>query len=222
MRILYHYPLCAFCRIIRIYLHEKSLEYEAIQEMPWKRNNKFSEFHMRSDIPALVDDATLLEGWYAIVEHLEQTHRAHSILGSSQKEKAEARRIMAMFNGMFFCEVGKDVVFEKVIKKHTENKSSPDSSKIRNSIAAMKQYMNYITWQMDRRNWLAGNDFSLADIAAAAQISCIDYLGSVKWDEYPQVKCWYVRIKSRPSFRSILGDRIPGIAPVSYYSELDF
>jgi glutathione S-transferase len=203
-------------------LYEKFLEYESVEEIPWKRNNKFSEFHMTCDIPALMDEGTLLEGWYAIVEHMEQTHRAHSILGMSQKEKAETRRITEIFNEMFFNEVGKNIVFEKIIKKYTESKSSPDSSKIRNGVAAMKRYMDYISWQMDRRNWLAGNDFSLADMAAAAQISCIDYVGSVEWDKYPQVKCWYVRIKSRPSFRSILGDRVPGIAPVSYYSELDF
>jgi glutathione S-transferase len=222
MRTLYHYPLCAFSRTIRIYLHEKSLEYEAVQEIPWKRNVKFSEFHMSADIPALVDDGILLEGWYAIVEHMEQTYRAHGMLGTSPKDKAEARKIAGIFNETFFCEVAKNIVFEKIIKKHTESRSSPDSAKIRNGVAAMRQYMDYITWLMDRRNWLAGNDFSIAEIAAAAQLSCIDYVGSVEWDKYPNVKCWYVRIKSRPSFRSILGDRIPGLAPASHYGELDF
>jgi glutathione S-transferase len=75
---------------------------------------------------------------------------------------------------------------------------------------------------MDSRNWLAGDNFSLADISAAAQISCVDYTGSIKWDNYPEVKDWYVRIKSRPSFRDILADRIPSIVPPSHYQELDF
>jgi glutathione S-transferase len=29
-------------------------------------------------------------------------------------------------------------------------------------------------------------------------------------------------MKSRPSFRSLLGDRVPGQPPASHYAELDF
>jgi glutathione S-transferase len=118
-------------------------------------------------------------------------------------------------------DVTKNIVFEKVIKKYVEN-SSPDSSCIRKGNNEIKRYFNYIADLVDRRNWLSGNEFSLADIAAAAQISCVDYIGSIEWDNYPAVKDWYVRIKSRLSFRDILQDRIANISPPNYYQELDF
>jgi glutathione S-transferase len=222
MRTLYHYPLCAFSRLVRIYLHEKAFEHELVIEHPWNRKKAVSERHMISDIPTLVEkDGTVLEGWYAIVEYLEQISRSRSFFGITQRDKAETRRITSLFNEMFFADVTKQIVFEKIIKKYTENKA-PDSSSIRKGNFAVKQYMDYISWLSDRRNWLAGNDFTIADISAAAQISCVDYVGSIEWNEYPIAKDWYVRIKSRPSFRDILNDKISDIPPSFHYTELDF
>lgn len=222
MKILYHYPLCAFSRFVRIFLQEKLIEHELVIELPWKRKKIVSENHMMSDIPTLIEnDGFALEGWYAIVENIEQSARSRSLLGNSQKEKAESRRITSLFNTMFYADVTKQIVFEKIIKKYISNKS-PDSSSIRKGSSELKQYFDYISWLVDRRNWLAGNEFTIADISAAAQISCIDYVGSIEWEAYPIVKDWYVRIKSRPSFRDILQDRISDMTPPAHYQELDF
>ena len=222
MRTLYHYPLDPFSRLIRIYLNEKALEYEQVIELPWERNKKFSELHVLSDIPTLIEkDGIVLEGWYAIVEHMEQSYRSRSMLGGSNREKAETRRLVTFFNDMLFADVTRNIIYEKIIKKFTENKS-PDSANIRRGIGALKQYMEYISWLIDRRNWLSGDDFLLADMAAAAQISCIDYVGSVEWEAFPIVKEWYVRIKSRPSFRDLLHDRLSNSPPAENYPLLDF
>jgi glutathione S-transferase len=213
--------MCPFSRLIRIYLNEKSLEYDSILEFPWNRKKKFSENHVFSDIPTLVEkDGQLLEGWYAIVEYAEQIYKTKPMIGISHREKSETRRIIALFNGMFFADVTKNIFFERVVKRYTGD--APDSSGIRKSIAALKTYMEHISWLSDRRNWLAGDELTLADMAAAAHLSCLDYFGSIEWENYPQVKDWYVRIKSRPSFREILQDRIQAIPPAPHYQELDF
>lgn len=222
MRELYHYPLDAFGRIARIYLHEKSLDYQDIEECPWNRKVSFSENHVYSDLPTLVENnGTVLEGCYSIVEYIEQTYQSSCLLGNSLKEKAEVRRVSAIFNVYFFADVANNIIFEKVIKKYV-SKSSPDSASIRKGNSNIKKYFDYISWLTNRRNWLAGEEFSMADISAAAHISCLDYVASVEWESYPEVKDWYVRIKSRPSFRSILKDRITNVVPPTFYSELDF
>jgi glutathione S-transferase len=198
------------------------MDHELVVDLPWKRKNAFSENHVFSDLPALQEiDGTILEGWYAIVEHLELHYRSTSLLRVTQKERAETRRIVTLFNEMFFADVTKNVVFEKVMNKYIAN-ASPDSSCIRKGNAAMGKYLDYVSWLMDRRNWLAGDEFTLADICAAAQISCVDYVGSMEWERHPNVKEWYMRVKSRPSFRGILADRISNIIPPAHYSELDF
>lgn len=212
----------AFSRLVRIYLNERFLEHELVIEYPWARKKVTSEYPLPSDIPILIDkDGTILEGWYAIIEYLEQIYKTKSFLGSSFREKSETRRITQLFNIMFFIDVTKPIIFEKIIKKHMENKA-PDSSSIRKASANLKTYMNHITWLADHRNWLAGNDLTIADMSAAAQISCIDYLGSIEWEQFPVVKEWYVRIKSRPSFRKILEDKVSDLPPSYNYANLDF
>jgi glutathione S-transferase len=63
---------------------------------------------------------------------------------------------------------------------------------------------------------------TLADLAAAAHLSAIDYLGDVPWDEDETAKNWYARIKSRPSFRTLLGETMAGLPPSPSYANLDF
>lgn len=222
MRELYHYPLDPFGRTARIYLQEKTLEYQEIEECPWNRKKVFSENHVFSDLPTLIEnDSTILEGCYPIVEYIEQAYRSNSLLGDSLKAKAEVRRVSSLFNVNFFADVTNNIIFEKVIKKYV-SKSSPDSASIRKGNSNIRQYFDYISWLTNRRNWLAGEEFSLADISAAAQVSCLDYVAAIEWESYPEVKDWYVRIKSRPSFRDILRDRIVNVIPPTFYSELDF
>jgi glutathione S-transferase len=63
---------------------------------------------------------------------------------------------------------------------------------------------------------------TLADLMAAAQLSAIDYLGDVPWDAHEGAKDWYARLKSRPSFRALLADNLPGAPPPPHYADLDF
>ena len=103
-----------------------------------------------------------------------------------------------------------------------EGGGPPDSSKIRAGRGNLKNHMKYAARLASSRDWLAGSHLSHADLAAAAAISVLDYLGEVKWSEEPAVKDWYVRIKSRPSFRPLLEDKVMGLPPASHYIDLDF
>jgi glutathione S-transferase len=69
--------------------------------------------------------------------------------------------------------------------------------------------------------YLASREVSLGDLAVAAHLSALDYFGEVPWAEFPAAGEWYMRMKSRPSFRSLLNDRVPGQPPVSHYSDPD-
>ena len=88
--------------------------------------------------------------------------------------------------------------------------------------ANLRHHLGYIGHLADRRRWLAGDEMSFADLAAAAHLSAVDYLGEVPWDRYPAAKTWYMRLKSRRSFRPLLADRVAGFAPPPHYDDLDF
>jgi glutathione S-transferase len=80
--------------------------------------------------------------------------------------------------------------------------------------------VGFISFQRSRR-WLAGDEI-FCDLAAAAHLSVADYLGEVPWEEYQLAKLWYVRVKSRRAFQSLLADRLPGMPPPIAYTDLDF
>ena len=86
----------------------------------------------------------------------------------------------------------------------------------------IRYHLAYVGWLVGRRNWLAGDRLTYADLAAAEQLSVADYLGDVPWHENEMAKQWYARIKSRPSFRPLLADLVRGAPPSPHYANLDF
>ena len=131
------------------------------------------------------------------------------------------RRLCAWFDGKFKEEVSGPLIEQKVMKRFLRL-GHPEAQVIRAALPNIHYHLEYIVWLSDRRNWLAGETFSLADAAAAAHISTIDYLGGVPWEDHPQAKEWYARVKSRPSLRPILADYVSGFPPPDYYNDPDF
>jgi glutathione S-transferase len=223
MRTLYHWPLCGSGRYVRLLLAEKKLEFEAVVEPYWKKREEFCEINPTAKVPALVElnQAVFTDG-QVICEYLEEAYPGpHSYLGDTPAARAQTRSLCALFASDFYQEVMHKVVFEKTLKRHF-GLGYLDSQVMREGLKKFGDYLEYFSWLIGRRHWLAGEDYSLADMAGAAYISCLDYLGHVPWDTYPDVKEWYARIKSRPSMRPLLEDRIPGITPAYYYTDPDF
>ena len=129
------------------------------------------------------------------------------------------------FNDKFFAEVSGPLVMERCYKRHMrieQGGGPPDTDAIRAARANIRYHLAYIGWLVRTRDWLAGERLSYADLAAAAHLSSVDYLGDVPWNEDEAAKTWYARVKSRPSFRPILADALPGVPPSATYANLDF
>ncbi|PPR70486.1 MAG: hypothetical protein CFH03_01794 [Alphaproteobacteria bacterium MarineAlpha3_Bin2] len=222
MRILYHLWMSPQCRKVRVALLEKRLEFDLRAENVWERRDEFLALNPASDIPVLVEtDGTALSGSDAICEFLDEVHPEPPLIGHQPIARAEVRRLVHWFDEKFNAEVTENLVGEKMTKRYL-GKGGPSSKAVRAGHANIHSHLDYIGYLTERRTWLAGDDFSLADIAAAAHLSSIDYLGDVPWAEHEEAKDWYARIKSRPSFRSILEDNIPGAPPQKHYANLDF
>ncbi len=222
MRTLYHLALSAPSRLIRLALAEKRLEVHLKPEPVWERRAEFLAINPSGEVPVLVeDDGSTIAGATAIAEYLEETAPDVPLLPGDAADRAEIRRLVAWFNGKFEHEVGEFLVGEKVMKRFLET-GEPSSEAIRAGHANLQIHLNYIAWLAERRTWLAGDRFSLADLAAAAHLSCVDYLGDVPWENKAEAKEWYARVKSRPSFRSLLADSVPGLRPAKHYADLDF
>jgi glutathione S-transferase len=222
MRVLYHLWLSPQCRKVRLALAEKGLPFDMQVEKVWERRHEFLTLNPAGDVPVLIEeDGTALSDSVAIIEYLEEVHPDRPLIPGSPTERAEIRRLAQWFDVKFGQEVSDNLVGEKVLKKFL-GLGQPDSAAIRAGHANIRIHLEYVSWLADRRRFLAGDTFSLADLAAAAHLSAVDYIGDVPWDDYPRAKEWYVRIKSRPSFRPVLADHIPGLRPPVHYADLDF
>jgi glutathione S-transferase len=226
---LHHHPLSAASRFVRLVLAEYGETASLIDESPWERSEAFLALNPSGTLPVLIDDdAAVISGASVIAEYLAETRGLRAgetaLMPSGPVDRAEVRRLVSWFLGKFDSEVTGYLVNEKVFKRQMSsgNGSQPDPAAIRAARSNIRYHMRYIGHLMSRRKWLAGNGLSLADLAAAAEISAIDYLGEVPWEEDTQAKDWYMRIKSRPSFRPILSDLVRGNPPAAHYADLDF
>jgi glutathione S-transferase len=221
MRRLYHLPLSPYCRKIRLVLAEKRIEVELMEEKPWERRMDFLRMNPAGQVPVLRIDDLVLADSGAISEYLEETCPEPPLLPANPAGRAEARRLTAWFDDKFHNEVTANLLYERVNRKLSRS-GYPDSEKIKAGMRNIKYHLDYIGWLMDHRRWLAGDQLTIADFAAAAQLSCLDYIGDVDWTRSAGLQEWYAKIKSRPAFRSILADLVPGFTPPQHYADLDF
>ena len=221
-RTLYQYWLSPFCRKVRFVLAEKKLDVQLQIEKIWERRVDFLKLNPSGEIPVLVDEnGTVVCDSQTICEYLDEHYPEVNLLGHAAPQRAETRRLVAWFDRKFNEEVTEYLVGEKLMKRVLKS-GQPDGQRIRAGHQNIHMHLDYIGYLTDRRRWLAGPEFSLADIAAAAHLSAIDYIGDVPWDKHKAAREWYARIKSRPSFKPLLEDTLPGTAPSSHYANLDF
>ncbi|CAO3418546.1 glutathione S-transferase family protein [Azospirillum endophyticum] len=222
MRTLYHHPIHALSRTARVMLAEKALPFEPVVERPWERRTDFLKLNPAAEVPVLVEeDGTVVAGGLAVIEYLEEAYPDTPLLPREIAARAEVRRVADWFLHKFEREVAENLVGEKLIKR-LSGQGHPFAPAIRAGLANVTYHLDYIAFLSERRPWLAGPAFTLADIAAAVQLSCLDYIDNVPWDRSPEAKDWYARIKSRPSFRALLADNITGCPPPKHYADLDF
>lgn len=218
---LYHFPLSPFSRRVRLSLAEKKIEVQLIEERYWEKDPDFLRRNPAGKVPVLRLGSRTYSESGAICEYLEETYPDPPLLPRDPEGRFEVRRLVAWFDDKFHTEVTSKLMGERVFRK-VMGTGYPDSANVKSGARAIKYHIDYLAWLLDQRRWLAGDAMSLADFAAAAHLSCLDYISDVDWNRSEAVKDWYAKIKSRPAFRSILADQIPGFLPPSHYADLDF
>jgi glutathione S-transferase len=214
MRRLIHLMLSPSCRLARLMVGEKRVACDPVlSEDP------------RNSMPTFVDmDGTTCEGVWAILDHLEGNYPDHPLAPEDAAERRQALRWLDWAMGPFHEQVTQRIVYEKAGQRFTgaPARRAPDMNVVRQGREELKLALPSIAEAVERNGNLAGRAPSLGDLAVAAHLSALDYFGEVPWEAFPSIQEWYVRLKSRPSFRSLLADRVPGQPPVAHYSELDF
>ena len=214
MRRLIHVMLSPSCRLARLMVGEKRVACDPVLAEDIKQS-----------MPVFVDmDGTRAEGVWAILDHLENHYPDHPLAPADDGARRACLRWVDWAFGPFHEKVTQRIVYEKAAPRHTGAGFSraPDMNVIRAGREELKVALAAIGAAAETNGNLACRETSLGDLAVAAPLSALDYFGEVPWSDFPAASEWYVRMKSRPSFRSILSDRVPGQPPVAHYTELDF
>ena len=223
MWLLHQFPLCPFSRKVRLLLGEKGVGYELVLEKPWERRDEFIDLNPAGATPVVVSrdrDIKLINS-SAICEYFEETVEKARMMSGTATDRAEIRRLTAWFDESFYAAVTGPLLHERMLKR-VVHRVSPDTAVLREAMKAGNELLGYVDYQLDRHNWIAGSALSLADLAGAAHISVTDYLGGLDWRGHDQTRDWYSRMKSRPSFRPLLAERMAQIAPPADYDKVDF
>ena len=222
MRIVYHLTLSAYSRKVRLVLAEKRLPFELRLEKAWERRTDYLDLNQARDVPTLLEaNGLAVPGANVICQSLEEAYPDTPLLGTTLAERVEVRRLIAWFDGKFDAEVTQKLNGEKYYKR-ISGIGQPDAAALRAGYANLRAHMEHLGWMTEQRQWLAGPSISLADFTAAAHVSVLDFMGEIDWAKYAPAREWYARIKSRPSFRPLLAERVPGFTPPAHYADLDF
>ncbi len=218
---LYHFALSPFSRKVRLCLAEKKIEVELVEEKYWEKSSEFLLRNPAGMVPVLRMDGRNLPESLPICEYLEDIYPEPCLIPKCPEGRYEMRRLINWFDDKFHQEVTQKLLNERVVKK-ISGEGFPDSKNVKAGAKQIKYHLDYMSMLLDERRWLAGDIMTMADFAAASHLSSLDYISDVDWNRSQIVKDWYAKVKSRPAFRSILADQVPGFPPPRHYNDLDF
>ena len=220
---LYQFPLCPFSRKVRLTMAEKGLAVELVRVSPWLDDDDFADLTPARQTPVLVEAAkgVVLIDSTAIAEYFEETVDRAPMIPGTAANRAEIRRLVSWFDIKLYQDAVAPLMHERMMKRLI-SREPPDAQAQRRAMTAIDGHLDYLDYLLDHRRWLAGPVLTLADLAAAAQLSVADYLGGIDWRGHKQTVDWYAVIKSRPSFRPLLGERMEVIMPPKHYDQPDF
>lgn len=230
MLTLFHYPLSVPSRFIRLLLQEYHVGANLVLEEEWRRRADFRRLNLAGTVPVLLEDSGMpICGAEIICEYLDETRGAlrasEPLFPPSPLDRAEVRRLCRWFLENFANDTIRPIIHERVIKRNIPPErggGAPNSAILRLARANIKPHLDYLSWAAKTRHFIGNASLSYADFAAAACVSALDYAGEIDWALYAGLRDWYARLKSRPSFRPLLADRLREMAPVSHYADLDF
>lgn len=218
---LHQFTLCPFSRKVRLVLGEKGGVVDLVRATPWEKNEAYTAINPTGQTPALEADGALLGDSVAIAEFIDESLDGPSLIGEGPVFRAETRRMVAWFDQRFYTEVGVHLLQERMLKR-VIHREPPDGQALRRASRAVEGHLDYLDWLLDTRRWVAGAQMGMADLAAAAHLSVADYLSGIDWSGHASVKAWYSAMKSRPSMRPLLAERVEGLFPPAHYDKLDF
>ena len=198
---LYDNPHAPNPRRVRMVLAEKGIAYDREELDLGAGDNLKVEFCAKNPfakVPVLeLDDGLCLSETPAICRYLDEVSDEGSLFGTTPKERA----IIHMWEHRMESMVLYPALFAfQHITGFFKDRMTPVEDFGKESAKNFMKSLPVLDAQLANNEWIAGSQFSIADITA---ICAIDFARIVKvrvGDEYPNIQRWYAAMKERPSY----------------------
>lgn len=231
---LYHSVNSVCAQKVRVALAEKGLEYR--EHLMTLRGDQFEPQYMKLNpngvVPTLIHDGRPVIESSVILYYLDEAFPAPPLMPRDLHERAMVRIVNKLIDEYvhnsctiltfgtafrpWFAGLTAEQIDQRLakspLKKRTEYKRDValhglQSKFVREALEHHLKLLELI--EQARGGWLAGSQFSLADVAAIPYVLRLDLLKMTRlWDERPGVAAWYARMRERPSVRKEMIDRM--------------
>ncbi len=222
---LYHFWLSSCSQRVRVVLAEKHQAWESHEinlEKQEHATEEYQSIHPNGLVPALVHDGQVIIESIDIIDYLDQTFPKPSLRPSSNEGKPVMHKWMRKADGaqhsiktlthefLFKPHRMPPDVLEKFVATHQNEEltnfmkvwssdASFPKSEIDDELKLQHDCFVELDQALEGSDWLVEDKFSLADIA---WIPNVHRLGLMMYplDRHPNLKAWYERFQTRPSY----------------------
>lgn len=193
-----------FVRKVRVAMAEKGLSYDHEPVMPGMAPEGYEKLHPLKKIPVYQDGDFVLPDSSCILQYLERVQPNPALYPSDPKQYGRALWYEEYSDSKLTETVG-PIFFNRVVKPRIFQQE-PEEDVVKQKSEELLPLLDYLEGELaDDREFLAGGQFSVADIAVGSIFVNYAHTGeSVDASRWPKLAAYVARIHARPSFKALI------------------
>jgi glutathione S-transferase len=202
--VLYQHPFAMYCWKALIALYERDVPFTA--DLVEADRSALADLWQPASIPLLVDDSVAVPESSIIVEHLDRHGGAPPLIPTDPDEALQARLWDRVADGYVTTPV------QKIVGDALRPSDAKDPHGVSRAHATLDLAYATLDRQLNgraHRGWLAGDDFTLADCAAAPALHYADVVHPLDRDSHPALAAYFDRVQTRSSIARVVEEARP-------------
>ena len=207
---LYFHPLSSFCHKVLIALYETGTPFEPRIVDLFGEAEEYRKIWPIGKIPVLRDEAKdrIIPETSIIIEYLAQHYPGKTQLFPADRELCRQMRLRDRFYDLYV-----HVPMQKIVTDRLRPAGKNDPFGVEEARALLNTSLGMIDQDMTSNRWVMGNDFTMADCAAAPALFYADWVAPLR-DTHKNAAAYLDRLKERPSYARVLKEAEPYFAMV--------
>jgi glutathione S-transferase len=197
---LYDHPDCPYGMKVRIVLAEKDMDCEIVtvdMQSGQHRQPEFLKLNPFGRVPVLVDEGCVVYDSTIINEYLDDEYPEPALRPADSDERARMRLLEDYADTAFTLPA---MALQHELAKAS---SARDESRVKAARDVVLKSLAMLDRELEGKEYLAGEDFSLADVAFAPMVLQLEQLGVQLDGTLKNVKGWAQRLAARPSIAKV-------------------